>query len=93
MVCAGSAQSAEFRPYELPAGGQQKAVMQEQRAKPETGKVVDEKAYTDFQSSLAGMTPEKKSELRAYFSKKRDQAREQQEYRYYSRLIEILDKK
>jgi hypothetical protein len=93
MVCAGSAHSAEFRPYNLPANSQQRAYIPEERAKPEAGRVVDDSAYTDFQRKVDGMTPEKRAELRAHFSKKKDQAKEQQEYKYYSRLIEILDKK
>jgi len=38
------------------------------------------------------MTPQKKAELTTHFTKKRDQAVEFQEYKHYTRLLEILRK-
>jgi hypothetical protein len=93
LVCAGSAHSGEFRPYDLPSKSQQRTMTQEQLTNQEEGRVIDESAYTDFQRKVASMTLEQKADLRVYFSKKREQAQELQEYKYYSRLIDILNKK
>jgi hypothetical protein len=93
LVCVGSAYSGQFRPYVLPDASQQQVYSQEQKPRSEPGKIIDESTYDDFQKKVSGMTPDKRADLRAYFSKKRDQAQELQEYKYYTRLIEIMDKK